>query len=157
MSQNKNFDFNQQNEIGKIGERWFEANFPNWTPNNNGKTKEEKSKVDFINAQGELLEVKTDTTTYSNFFIEKYSDNKKKTVGGPWQAQSKGAKYYCYYYLNQDKYYVMKVDELLKRVEELMSEIEYKPKYIKNKLGYWTEGYAMPRFRFQDLFIQDFD
>ena len=69
-------------------------------------------KYDFITPTQESLELKSDRYKTNNFFFERYSNLKTKTPGSVWQSSSHHVEYFCYWFVNQKKYYLFKVSEL---------------------------------------------
>ena len=92
------------------------------------------------------LELKCDSydmTKTENVFMERYSSYEKKTVGGPWQAQSKGVDLYCYYFAKQQVMLTANVNKLIIALEELkLNEKDLIP--IFNQ-GYVTKGWKVKR------------
>lgn len=93
----------------------------------------------------DLVEVKTDSWAMEaspNFFFERFSDKAKGSPGGPWQALSKGAKWFCYFYAPNLTYFRFETAAL---VEHLAAhEGTYKSRDIPNST-YTTYGYLVPR------------
>lgn len=81
-----------------------------------------------LKASGSILELKTDRRAASetnNIFVEQYSHHLKKTVGGPWQAQKHGCKYYAYLFEKCKSLYIYKVSDLIKYITENKKELRH--------------------------------
>lgn len=83
-----------------------------------------------------------------NIFIERWSDEKRGHIGGPFQALNKGSKFYMHVFANK-KVVLFKTKELVK----FLNQIDFTQKYAKkkasifNKMGQksWvTVGYSVP-------------
>lgn len=87
-----------------------------------------------------------------NIFIERWSDEQRAHIGGPFQAMQKGSKFYMHVFAN-GKVVIFKTEELVK----FLNKIDFTQKYAKkkasifNKVGkksWVTVGYSIP---FKDL------
>src|SRR4051812_4261797 len=102
--------------IGKIGEvLYFAAN--------NGRLEKLDGRAadfkDFVT--GDLYEIKMDGYSLENtpnFFIEQYSDSKKKTSGGPYRALENGCKYFVYMFVQNLKIFTFDTQKLVDRMNE---------------------------------------
>lgn len=91
------------------------------------------------------VEIKTDfydSTKTSNFFIERYSDMRVCSPGGPWQAQAHGCKYFVYQFLNCGSGWLFAVDALVPVLDKVIATI--KPTEVKN-VRWTTLGFKVPR------------
>ncbi len=88
------------------------------------------------------------TRTTPNLFIERWSDEKRCHIGGPFQALEKGSKFYMHVFSNK-KVVVFKTEELV----QYLNQIDFTKKYakrkasIQNKVGkktWTTVGYYIP-------------
>ena len=152
------YGFQQQLKVGKSGEALFKKLYPE-LEQTDGKT------VDFVSPEGLRIELKTDTYDSGNFFIERYSDFVKQTVGGPWQTQSKDGDIYAYMFLAKGKVYWFNVDGLVSFMDKWLDNLtpsqhnkHFKP--IKQRgAKYETGGYTVPiselealAFRTEDIY-----
>jgi hypothetical protein len=151
------YGFQQQLKVGEAGQGLFLKLHPE-LEQTDGKT------VDFIdNKTGERIELKTDTYDSGNFFIERYSDYVKQSVGGPWQTQSKDGDLYVYMFLAIGKIYWFNVDELVgfmdKWIDGLtLSQHNRRFKLIKQRgARYETAGYIIPIEELEGLAFQTED
>ena len=99
------FDFEEQNKVGKLGEAFVKKY---WTV---PLRKLEGKGPDFLDLDGNLLEVKTDSYDHDktvNLFIERWSDYSKERPGGPWQAMEKGSTVFIYLFISSKIWYVFK-------------------------------------------------
>ena len=137
------YGFQQQLKVGKSGEALFKKLYPE-LEQTDGRT------VDFVSPEGLRIELKTDTYDSGNFFIERYSDFLKQTVGGPWQAQSKDGDMYAYMFLAKGKVYWFNVNKLVSFMDEWIenltpSQHDKHFKLIKQRgARYETGGYTVP-------------
>lgn len=69
--------------------------------------------ADFIDANGKTYEIKTDSYTSGNFFIEVFSDLERGKKGGPWQSAEKKIDFYVYSFPKLAITYIFIVDDLL--------------------------------------------
>lgn len=138
--------FRESLEIGKMGELLMTGHFPNLTALN-GKHS------DFVDKNtGELYELKTDTYNINatpNFFIERYSNEGKKSPGSVWQAAEHGSTFFMYFYIRNHKLFLFKTAPLLERLELIIPK--FIPIGIPNK-NYVTIGYKIPRIILNDLY-----
>lgn len=86
--------------------------------------------------------------TTPNLFIERWSDEKRCHIGGPFQALAKGSKFYMHVFANK-KVVLFKTKELVK----YLNQLDFTQKYSKrkasifNKVGtktWVTVGYSIP-------------
>ena len=131
-------NFSKDLKIGANGEEQFHKRFQV------ALIKQDGLKADFTvsNKDGSGLELKTDTYDSPNFFIERYSDLWKQTPGGPFQA-IKHSKYFAYYFINKNTYYLFDLELLVPALEEYISNKNPRKVDVKNK-GYTTGGYVIP-------------
>lgn len=92
------------------------------------------------------LELKSDFTKYTNFFMEIFSNYATRRIGGPWQAKQYDAKYFLYWFCsdenkNQWRCYSFEVDELVKWLDKNM--YSYSMKFVNNG-KYNTFGCPIP-------------
>ena len=131
----------------KKGEK-FEKKFYEWYQQNSTNKIEwlqEKYEADFL-INNFKVELKSDFTPHSNFFMEHFSNIKTRRFGGPRQAQGYNAKHYCYWFVDelnphQWKCFSFRTDELVAWLDIHMNEYETRTK--ENK-GYNTLGHIIP-------------
>ena len=90
-------------------------------------------------------ELKTDyydLNKTSNFFIERYSNDNKKTDGGPWQSAAHGVDYYMYYFIKNDFVYIYNNKKLIKLLDKITAD--YPLINVRNQF-YNTLGYKVDR------------
>jgi hypothetical protein len=83
------------------------------------------------------IELKSDTRSSEdtgNFAIERYSDMERKTDGGPWRSVRDGIKYYFYWFIQDDYFFVSYAKKLVEFIEK--NEHKYRQVKIPNKR--WT-------------------
>jgi hypothetical protein len=143
------YKFNDQLNIGEIGEQTFLNKF-----NKEIESKKNSREPDFrIISTDEFIELKTDNWTLSNIFsyktketpnifMEQYSDYDRKTIGGPWRAKKENCKYFIYYFINNDIFFVFNTDLLVS-----VLDIVTKNKTLKliPNVKWITAGYPIPR------------
>lgn len=149
-------DFAKDLKVGKKGQELI-------VKTGNGLLKEldgRKNDLELVRTK-EKVELKTErykldsNKTYSrknrttpNLFIERWSDEKRSHIGGPFQALAKGSKFYMHVFANKT-IVVFKTEELVK----YLNQIDFTQKYakrksaIQNKVGkksWTTVGYYIP-------------
>lgn len=97
---------------GQQGEAMFHLLFPDLQ-------RLDGRNADFKAANGETYEIKTDSYTSGNYFMEVYSDVAREKRGGPWQSQEKGIDYYVYMFPKLGKLYIFSVPDLVQQLEAL--------------------------------------
>lgn len=140
------FKFKEQNDKGKIGEKnflkFYEPHFDKleWLCE-----AEDKTGPDFRIGK-KLVELKTDSYDMNktdNFFIEYYSDEWKKTIGGPWQAREKGCDFFVYQFINHN-YFVW--FQLCDEFFAVLDEMRIKAGVARPpNPGYHSYGYKINR------------
>ena len=148
------FQFNSQLQVGNIGEQFFLDNYPATLEKFSGR------ECDFkLVETGGLIEVKTDTydaEKTENFFFERWSNQEKKTPGGPWRAKKDKIDIFCYLFINNKLCYEFgNMRGLVKRLNWLIKKIP--PTEVKNR-GFVTIGYKVPRKDLEGLYhLWDFN
>lgn len=88
------------------------------------------------------------TKSTPNIFIERWSDEKRCHIGGPFQALAKGSKFYMHIFANK-KVVVFKTEELV----NYLNQVDFTRKYAKKKASLFnkagkrdwvTVGYYIP-------------
>lgn len=101
---------------GSAGEALFHQNMPHLK-------RLDGRKSDFIDeATGETYELKTDSYDMDatpNFFIEVYSDLRRKKVGGPAQALDNGTTYWVYMFRKNRTMFIFKTVELVEALKDI--------------------------------------
>lgn len=144
----KTFSFNEQLEIGDVGEKHFKEHYANLGP-----VKSDKYEVDFFLKNGKSVELKTDSydmEATDNFFMEMISDINSGKLGGVFRAKQDNVDLFVYYFLKNKTFFWFDVNKLHQRVEDLILTNKYKIKSIKNR-RWTTQGYALPRSKFEDI------
>lgn len=130
---------------GKLGESHFIRDYPNYRKGGEGYCLH-----DFVcQVDGHTVELKTDFYDMDktpNFFLERYSNYKKKTNGGPWR---RGAEFFVYYFISHEEYFWFKRQEML----ELLNDIKL-GKLVRVPNGkYDTMGYKIERELLEEIRI----
>ena len=131
----------------KKGEK-FEKKFYEWYQQNSTNKIEwlqEKYEADFL-INNFKVELKSDFTEHSNFFLEYFSNMETNRQGGPWQAAKYNAKYFIYWFVdernkNQWNCYSFKTKELLEWMS--IHKNEYQTRKKEND-GFTTLGIIVP-------------
>lgn len=131
---------------GKAGEALLASLMPELEALN-GKGSDFKHRI-----TGDLWELKTDSYDMlktSNFFVERYGNDKKMSNGGPWQALEHRSKYWVYMFPVNKTLFIFNTQELVHFLDN------YKGTFpvvnIPNK-GYNTIGYKVPRDLLKHLY-----
>jgi len=142
-----NWDFKAQLEVGDRGEQLFLEHYPRKL------TIYPERAYDFTCSSGAKIELKTDTYNMEkteNFFMERYSDVHRETVGGPWRAAGDDVDIFCYYFVRHNTWFQFNdIPALVERLNELTTGKGLV--YIKNR-GWVTGGYKVKRDELEDLF-----
>jgi hypothetical protein len=73
--------------------------------------------------------------------------------GGPFQAFEHGVDMFGYLFLPDNVWFAFDLSALMIRLNKLILKYKWGLKRIKN-FGYYTEGYAMPRKLFSDIYTK---
>ena len=146
------FDFNTSLKDGHSNEELFNLLNPSLT-------RTDGFQYDF-EYKGQSIELKSDNYSMGktpNFCFEVYSDKERKTLGGPLQSQSKGVKYFIYFFVQDKKWFIFDVDQLCERMKKLHKENRTEPNGVRydnipNK-GWWTYVFLVPRELVQDIVL----
>jgi len=140
-------NFKKDLKIGADGEATFQRRFQV------ALTKESGKEHDFTvsNKVGSGLELKTDTYDSKNFFFERWSDVANQKPGGPYQA-AKHSKYFAYYFINKNEYYLFDLATLIPFLDKYIEEKKPRAIEVRNR-RYTTVGYALPIEDFKHLCI----
>lgn len=152
------YHFNSQNKIGEYGELLMINNYPEELAKN---TLNNTYDLDVLK-NSKTMELKSDTYKMAeyfsrsahctqNFFWETISNNNKMSLGGPLQAHEHNVDLFGYLYLPDNVWFGFDLKVLIARLNKLLSTSRWDLKHIKNN-GYYTEGYAMPRHLFSDIY-----
>lgn len=147
-SNNKIYDFNSCNDIGKNGEVLITELFPNTFSLTDGM------EGDLIFKEKYKFELKTDTYKSGNFFFERISNMRLDNKGGVWQTKEHGCKYYSFYMLKYDMLYIFEVDTILEWLNKNISK--YESKIVTNKTKK-SLGYAIPMKDVAHIWVKAID
>jgi hypothetical protein len=131
------FIFEKSLEVGKIGEDTFLSLYPTLT-------KLSGFKADFKNKDGITIELKTDLYNIdktTNFFMERFSDAARETLGGPWRSLGQ-SDYFVYYFIKNNHISVFKTEDLVRELDILTKNQNLTA--IPNK-GFTTKGFKVSR------------
>jgi hypothetical protein len=147
MENNKN-GFDKNLKKGEAHEAKFYTYLKTKYPNRDVKWLKTNFEADFM-IDDFKLELKTDFTRHSNFFMEYYSNIETKRMGGVWQAAGYKARYYAIWYVDpsnahQWSCYCFETKPLLEWLEA--HKDEYPTGKVKNE-GYTTLGFVIPMHR----------
>lgn len=138
-------EFSNDLERGLFYEELFYKEIKKIYPEKEIKHLNKEFEVDFeINSV--KVELKSDFTKYTNFFMEIFSNYATRRIGGPWQGKEYGAKYFLYWFcsdknINQWSCFSFEVDELVKWLDTNM--YAYPMKFVNNG-KYNTFGCPVP-------------
>lgn len=142
--QQVSFSFKKQLRVGDEGEALFRQNYASLNP-----VKSEDKAIDFLINGNESVELKTDTYLMSdtpNMFIEQYSDDEKKTLGGLWRAYDDKVKYFVYFYMKDKTFFWFDTVKFYEGLMPLIKKNKYKTHRILNHGGKWRSlGHLIPR------------
>ncbi len=130
---------------GKSGEALLQSLWPELVPTD-GRS------GDFMLGDSKV-EVKSDSYNMDktpNFFIERYSNNTKKSDGSVWQALKHECMIFVYFYPKNNTAFVFyDIVQLMNTLDSIIPDLE--PIFIRNP-GYYTVGYKVPRELLKDLY-----
>lgn len=134
------FIFEDSLKSGAIGEKKFAEFYKNRMIHLNSV--EGKTGPDFkMIESGRYVELKSDyysTEDTPNFAIELYSDEKRRTPGGPWQALTKGSFFFVYYFPKDSVHYIFETKKLVDYLDSVKQSLPPSSfRSIPNK-GYHT-------------------
>lgn len=90
-------------------------------------------------------------TTTQNFFVETISNDKKMTLGGPWQAKANNCMYYVHMFNDKSEFWFRTL-EFIPVAEKLIGSGKFRMHSINNR-SYYTNGYALPRSEFSTILL----
>lgn len=96
--------------------------------------------ADFVDQDGKTYEVKTDSYTSGNFFMERWSDFERQKPGGPWQSAQKNIDFYVYSFPKLGTTYIFTVIDLLNQLEKIEKPNQ---RAVQNK-SWLTIGWLVP-------------
>jgi hypothetical protein len=144
------FSFQKQLQLGERAEQLFQQVYP--------KELEifPERKADFlVKETGELLELKADSYDMEktpNFFIERFSDNQRKTPGGVWRAYQDDIDIFVYLFSKNRTYFVFDNIPLLVFTINMLTN--NKPLVMINNKSWVTVGYKVERELLKDLYTE---
>lgn len=130
----KHANFRNDLVRGQQGEAMFHLLFPD-LQRLDGRA------ADFKAPNGETYEIKTDSYTSGNYFIERWSDVEQKKAGGPWQSAEKQIDYYVYMFPKMARLYIFSVPDLVRQMEALPSSAK-RVVNVENK-SWTTQGFLV--------------
>lgn len=129
------YDFDRQRRLGDKGEKFAKQNF-GWKRNQaRGRDLETKD--------GDIVELKTEfkADKTGNLFVERYSNYKLKTSGGPWKARQGKCDYYVFLVWDTKETFFFRPDQLIQFVKDNYTPADMRtvPNY-----GWTTAGIPVP-------------
>lgn len=129
---------------GKLGEQNFIKKYSTYS-----KGMEGYCLHDFVcKVDGHTVELKTDFYDMNktpNFFLERYSNYKKLTPGGPWRD---GAEFFVYYFIMQEEYFWFKRNEMVELLEDVkLGGLVRIPNGKYDTMGYKVERELLEQIR----------
>jgi hypothetical protein len=85
---------------GEKGEKEFYGYLKRRYPNKNIKWLQKAHEADFM-IDDDKVELKTDFTKHTNFFIEYFSNIDTRRMGGPYQASEYNARHFIYWFVDK--------------------------------------------------------
>lgn len=143
----KVFDFRKQLKFGQEAEELFQKYYPRRLEPAKDLT------YDFlISSSRQKLELKTDSYNMlktGNFFMERFSDVRKRSPGGPWRSVKDKIDIFCYLFSqNRTWFEFRKIPELVEELNILTKDTQMT--YVKNRT--WvTGGFLVPREKLLNL------
>jgi hypothetical protein len=137
--------FSNDLERGLFYEELFYKEIKEKYPNKDIKWLNQEFEADF-EIDSVKVELKSDFTKYTNFFMEIFSNYATRRSGGPWQALGYKAKYFLYWFvdeenINQWRCYSFETDKLVSWLDINMYSYSMK---IVNNGKYNTFGCPVP-------------
>jgi hypothetical protein len=89
-----------------------------------------------------------------NFFMERYSDNFRKTNGGPWRTAADNIDTFFYLFVaDRICFRFDSPPDLVDRLEKIIKDQKLRPMFVKNK-AWTTAGYKINRLDLTDLYTE---
>jgi hypothetical protein len=140
-------DFDSDLKIGQEAEDFLIKSYPNLLK------KSKDLRWDLETLSGKKIEVKYDrypSHATNNLFIERISNNKTGSLGGPYRSLKDGVDYYLYMFKDTKEFYLFDVKNLIIRLERITPTL--RKLQVKNK-HFVTHGYAVPKNDLIDLIL----
>lgn len=150
---NKKFGWKEQFTKGKDKEKVFAENYLI-----NEEELEESGVREFdfyTKLTRQKVELKSDSYTSGNFFVEYYGVWEKEKLGSFWQSKEHGVDIFIYWFPNMGEVYIFKnLPEVCAYIESYVESMNLQPILIPNK-GYHGLGYKIPKVALEHLYTKD--
>ena len=146
----KVFDFNEQLNVGDVGESDFKKYYQRLGP-----IKSNDLRIDFILKNGLMVELKTDTYDMAktpNFFMELYGNEQRK-LGGPWRTKQDGVSLFVYYFKKNKTFFWFNPITLCELLDTIIKDRGLTTTKIVNS-GWVAEGYKIPRVDVESVLMR---
>jgi phage FluMu protein Com len=114
------------------------------------------NKIDFIHkTDGTKVELKTDfydMDKTANFFFERFSNHRTKTLGGPFSAAEAEVDYFIYFFIKNSRCFWFKPKELCEFLDNWKGSKSLVS--VRNQ-GYMTLGIKCPRKLVESLYVKE--
>lgn len=141
-------NFTSDLKRGQIGQDIFKVKYPEYIGTVG------YNRIDFNNPKtGESVELKSDSYDMNktpNLFLEKYSNHKTRTLGGPFSAAEAEVTWFVYYFVKNDTAFWYKPEELVEWLNQWEGSADKNLIGVRNA-GYVTLGLKTPRDLVQHL------
>lgn len=147
----KFFKFHDQLKKGKLGEELFIKCYPGLNP-----ILSDDKKYDILVNENEKLELKSDSWSMSdtpNFFFEKISHNRTKTIGGVYRTSQDGIDHFVYLFVKDLTFFWFNSHNLVQFLEWSGDDDKRRIKYVKNK-DYYTIGSLFSREECKEIILR---
>ena len=143
------FDFHEQLAIGQKGEKFFVKEYPHLLEALDGRAAD--MRIIGPKNYGHTVELKTETYAATrghprctgNMFVERFSNNRKQTNGGPWQAKANGTNEYWHHFPLDGVLYRALVIPFVDWLDEYVALHKVSLYPVDNE-RYDTMGYRIP-------------
>lgn len=124
--------------------------FPNFQD-----TKDRFKRTHFDPTLGVFVRQKTDLYPFVNVFLEEYSNWRRHTIGGPFQAYADGCGDYMYYFPRSGKIIrTVLNDTTIQITRDLIQKYRFNKNSVRiiPNAGYLTKGYIIPVWEYINWF-----
>lgn len=149
---NKKFGWKEQFCKGKASEKLFSEGY---LINQEELVESGVRDFDFYTKDSrQKVELKSDTYTSGNFFVEYYGVWEKEKLGSFWQSRDKGVDIFVYWFPNMGEVYTFRnIAETCDYIEQYIESMNLQPILIPNR-GYHGLGYKIPKVALEHLYTK---
>lgn len=149
----KKFGWKEQFTQGKAKEKIFAEAY---TINGEELIESGVRAFDFYTSKTkQKVELKSDSYTSGNFFIEYYSVMEQEKLGSFWQSRDHGVDIFIYWFPNMGEVYTFRnLPAVCEYIEQYIESMNIQPTLVPNH-GYNGLGYKIPKVALEHLYEKD--